>query len=278
MLSRPKKAVKNRTTKIGLVSEAPMIEWPPANEDKLTEGPLLGKAVLITGASRRIGRALALASAQAGADVIIHYRTSTDAAEATRQEIEALGRRSWLLRADFSTPSAVMQLAEQAIRIAPVFGLVNNAAIFGGTTFGQTSLADWESHLAVNLTAPFLLTQAFARLLGAQGEGRVVNVLDWRALRPGADHFAYTISKAALAAMTRAFARALAPGVSVNGLALGAFLPPDDREPDPAIVEGIPAGRWGELREAGEALVFLLAGPAYITGEIVHLDGGRHLL
>ena len=244
----------------------------------VTEASLRGKVVLVTGASRRIGRALAVASARAGADVILHYRTSADLADAARREIEALGRNAWILQADLSKPEQVASLAEQAFQLAPPFGLVNSAALFSGGPFGETSLADWETHLAVNLTAPFLLTQAFARLIGTQQKGRVVNLLDWRASRPGTDHFAYTISKAALAAMTRSLAQSMAPNISVNGLALGAFLPAPGGERDPEVVRRIPAGRWGELHEAGHALVFLLGGPAYVTGEIVHLDGGRHLL
>jgi len=244
----------------------------------VVDTPLSSKVVLITGAARRIGRALAFASAQAGADVIIHYGTSKESAEATRQEIVAMGRSAWTVQADLSRPDEVARLAENAFQLAPVFGLVNNAAIFAGGPFGKTSLADWQEHLAVNLTAPFLLTQSFARLLGPERQGRVVNLLDWRASRPGVDHFAYTVTKAALAAMTRSLALSMAPNVSVTGLALGAFLPPESGGRDPDLVNRIPAGRWGELHEAGHALVFLLAGPAYVTGEIIHLDGGRHLL
>lgn len=240
--------------------------------------PLDKKVILITGAAKRIGRALALASAQAGADVIIHYRTSSGLADTARQEIAAMGRRAWMLQADLSKPEEAMSLMERAFKFAPIFGLVNSAAIFGGGSFGETSLADWDAHIATNLTAPFLLAQTFARLLGPDGEGRVVNLLDWRASKPGPDHFAYTVTKAALAAMTRSLAQSMAPRVSVNGLALGAFLPPKDGELSPEIVDRIPAGRWGTLSEAGDAVVFLLAGPAYITGEIIHLDGGRHLV
>ncbi|MFN2120013.1 MAG: SDR family oxidoreductase, partial [Anaerolineales bacterium] len=103
------------------------------------------------------------------------------------------------------------------------------------------------------------------------------NILDWRALRPDDEHFAYSISKAALGAMTQALAVALAPSVTVNGLALGAILPPEVGAPDHQILKRVPAGRWGNLVEVESALLFLLAGPAYVTGEIIHVDGGRHL-
>ena len=240
--------------------------------------PLGGKTVLVTGAARRIGQAMALASARAGADVILHYHSAAKDAEATRGAITEMGRRAWILRADFSKASEAAALMERAFGLASVYGLVNSAAIFSGATVQETSLADWDAHLAINLTAPFLLTQAFGRLLGSEQPGRVVNLLDWRATQPGTDHFAYTVSKAALAAMTRSLAQSLAPNISVNGLALGAILPPEGTEPDPDIVKRIPAGRWGDPDEVGHALVFLLAGTAYVTGEIIYVDGGRHLL
>jgi pteridine reductase len=132
--------------------------------------------------------------------------------------------------------------------------------------------------MMVNLTAPFLLSQAFASNVEPENHGRIVNILDWRALRPGADHFPYTISKAALTALTSSLAVALAPNITVNGLAFGAILPPSDGAETEKILENVPAGRWANLDEVGEALLFLLNGPSYITGEIIHLDGGRHLI
>jgi len=241
------------------------------------EFPLHEKLILITGASKRIGKAMALACAEAGADVIVHFNTSREPAKTTQREIQALGRRAWILQADLSKPVEVVQLVERASSLGSIFGLVNNAAIFSGGPFRETSIPDWEAHLAVNLTAPFLLTQAFARHVVPEAKGRVVNLLDWRALRPEPSHFAYGISKAGLAAMTRSLAQSLAPNIVVNGLALGAFLPPGDGTRDPSIVERIPAMRWGDLDELTHALLFLLAGPTYITGEIIHVDGGRHL-
>jgi pteridine reductase len=130
----------------------------------------------------------------------------------------------------------------------------------------------------INLTAPFLLSQAFASALPPRESGRIINLLDWRALRPGLDHLPYSISKSALAALTYSLAAALAPRITVNGLALGAVLPPSDGSIDPNILDKVPSGRWADLEEVSQALVFLLNGPAYITGEILHVDGGRHLL
>jgi NAD(P)-dependent dehydrogenase (short-subunit alcohol dehydrogenase family) len=238
--------------------------------------PLNGKTILITGAARRVGRIFALACGRAGANVIIHHGHSPADAESLRNEIASFGPQAWVLAADLSQPESASQLIERASELSPLYGLVNSAAIFESLTLHDTTLDDWNRHLAINLTAPFLLCQAFAK--HAQ-EGRIVNILDWRALRPGADHFPYTITKSALAGMTKSMALALAPNITVNGLALGAILPPaDDPSASEKVIEHVPAQRWSEAKEVEEALLFLLSGPAYITGEVIHLDGGRHLI
>ena len=132
--------------------------------------------------------------------------------------------------------------------------------------------------MRVNLSAPFLLSQRFAEAINPEAQGRIINILDWRALRPGADHLPYTISKAGLAALTRSLAIALAPNITVNGLAFGAILPPSDGGLTQDLLEFVPAKRWADLKEVDQALLFLLTGPSYINGEIIHLDGGRHLV
>ncbi len=242
----------------------------------MIEEPLKGKTVLITGAARRIGRLFALACAQAGADVVIHHGHSDEEAEYVRSEIKEMGRRAWVFKADFSDSSQALGLIPLINESTPLHYLVNNAAIFDSLSFESSSLEKWDRHIAVNLTAPFLLSQSFARQ--AEAGARIVNILDWRALRPGADHFPYTVSKSALAAMTKSMAVALAPKILVNGLALGAILPPSAGITNPDIVKNIPLKRWANEDEIEQALLFLLTSPAYITGEIIHLDGGRHLV
>ncbi|MEW6242107.1 MAG: SDR family oxidoreductase [Chloroflexota bacterium] len=239
---------------------------------------LKGRTVLVTGAARRIGRALAIACARAGADIIIHHGHSEAEARQVQEEIGQIGPQAWVLQADLARADEAARLIEQAVRIRPLFALVNNAAIFERLSAEETTYADWECHLAINLTAPFLLSQAFARQVPEDGRGHIVNVLDFRALKPGADHFPYTISKAALAAMTRSLALAFAPRVAVNGLALGAILPPADGTINPKIEESIPAQKWGALEDVENALMFLLTAAPYIIGEIIHVDGGRHLV
>jgi pteridine reductase len=237
---------------------------------------LRGHAALVTGAGRRLGEAFARALAGAGCDVCLHYGATP--AEALAAELSsAHAVRTAALQADLADAQAAAALVDRAANaLGSIDLLVNSASIFEPLDFGATGLAEWQRHLAVNLTAPFLISQSFARRLG-RAPGAIVNLLDWRALRPGPDHFAYTISKAGLAAMTTSLAQALAPLIRVNGLALGAILPPAGAKADDAPAAAAPLGRWATLQETTDSLLFLLAGPDFITGEILHLDGGRHL-
>ncbi|MCI0608890.1 MAG: SDR family oxidoreductase [Anaerolineae bacterium] len=237
---------------------------------------LMDKCILVTGSARRVGRIFALACARAGADVVIHHGHSDTEAEKVRDEIKGLGRNTWIFKADLSDSSQALGLIPRINESTPLHGLVNSAAIFEPLSLEQITFEKWERHISINLTAPFLLSQAFARQ--AQEGGRIVNILDWRALRPGADHFPYTISKASLAAMTKSLAVALAPNIPVNGLALGAILPPSDGARNPEIIKNVPMKRWANENEIEQALIFLLTSPEYITGEIIHVDGGRHLV
>jgi pteridine reductase len=242
----------------------------------MTEQPLRKKTVLITGAARRLGRLFALACARAGADIVIHHGHSDSDAETLLHEIYGLGRQAWVFQADLTDSSQTQNLIPLINCSTPIHFLINNAAIFDSLSFESSSLENWNQHLATNLTAPFILSQAFAHQ--AEDDARIINILDWRALRPGADHFPYTISKSALAAMTKSLAVALAPKIIVNGLALGAILPPSNGAKNPDILKNIPLKRWANENEVEQALLFLLTSPAYITGEIIHVDGGRHLV
>lgn len=239
---------------------------------------LNGKNILITGAARRIGRSMALAIARAGGTVIIHYGHSEEDARTLLDTISELGGSAHLLQADLGDLEQTAQLITRAYKFGKLDALVNNASIFEPIDWKTTDLDSWNRHISINLTSPFLLCQAFANQLPPGQPGQIINILDWRALRPGVDHLPYTISKAGLAALTRSLAISLAPNIRVNAIAFGAILPPSDGADTTDILKNVPAGRWADLEEVTQTLFFLLDGPPYITGEIIHLDGGRHLV
>jgi len=239
---------------------------------------LADRKILITGAARRIGRSLALAAAREGANLIIHHNQSAAEAASLQKEIEDLGTQAVIYQCDFSCPEEVQDFANQALMNGDVDSIVNNASIFSDQDWETTSVDSWNRHQQINLLAPFLISQAFAQRLPSSQPGRIINILDWRALRPGPDHLPYTISKAGLAALTKSLAISLAPNIIVNGLALGAILPPSDGSEVEDLVSSLPVPRWADLEEVEDAMIFLLSGPDYITGEIIHVDGGRHLI
>jgi len=239
---------------------------------------LSGHTILITGGARRLGRTLALSAAKAGADILLHHAHSLLEANQTAEEIRAMGRKVWIVQANLLDNTEIQKVIETSFSLAPLTALINNAAIFKAVDLENTSLTDWNEHLQINLTAPFLVSQAFAKYYAGEEPGRILNILDWRAFRPGKDHFPYTISKAALAAMTKSMALALAPRILVNGIALGAILPPSDEEYSENLIKNVPMKRWSDPEEMSELVNFLLLAPSYITGEIIHLDGGRHLV
>lgn len=240
--------------------------------------PLKGQTVLITGAARRLGNFMALTISKVGCNVIVHYNNSKEQAEALVKAVQQIGSKAWLVGADISTEKGLLQLSEDAFSITPVTAIINNASIFTNETFSETTLSTWQENLQVNLTAPFVLSQSYARHLQPELTGRIINMLDWRSLRPGKDHFAYTVSKAALASMTKSMALSLAPKIVVNAIALGAILPPENENSDPTILEKVPLKRWAKLEELGSLLLYLLIAPPSLTGQIIHLDGGRQLI
>lgn len=252
--------------------------------------------VVVTGSARRLGREIALSLADAGYSLILHSTAHTNEAANTLAEVKAKGVNAIHIAADFNKPEEAAIIFEKLFLVdSSIFALINNASIFKGSGFLESNIIEWQQNLNINLTAPYLISRRFAEMMKGR-EGRIINMLDWRALRPGRDHFAYTVSKAALASMTKAMALALAPDITVNGLALGAILPPADSgdkisnhnnidgtlkniaaESD-AILRPVPAGRWAKIGEVTDTIKFLLSGPSYITGEIIHIDGGRHLV
>ncbi len=249
------------------------------------------RAALVTGAGRRIGRAIALDLAEAGWAVAVHYSASAQAAEAVVAEIEAGGGRAVALKAELSDEAQVAALVPDATAaLGPLGCLINNAASFENDSVETADRASWDRHMEVNLRAPFVLTQAFARALpetagGAAGGatdgpagGVVINLLDQRVWNPTPFFISYTLSKAGLWALTQTLALALAPRIRVNGIGPGPALPSPRQTPEQFARQcaGMPLGRGTNPAEICAAVRFILAAKA-MTGQMIALDGGQHL-
>ncbi|HHC07390.1 MAG TPA: SDR family oxidoreductase [Actinobacteria bacterium] len=239
---------------------------------------LAGRNALVTGAAVRVGRAIAEALADAGADVFVHYRSSADAAIETVESLRARGVRAVAGAADLADPAEARRLVDRATaELGPISLLVNSASGFPTDTLEDVTPEGWRRTLEVTLTAPVFLTQAFAEWL--DGDGAVVNVTDARTLQPYRTHFSYIVAKGGLDTFTRAAALALAPRIRVNAVALGVILPPpgEDDAYVGRLAERLPLGRPGGTRPVADAVVCLLRND-FATGEILRIDGGGHLL
>lgn len=239
-----------------------------------------GRVALVTGGARRVGRALSLALASAGADVVVNYFRSAEAAEETAAEITALGRRAIAVHADVSLRTEAREMVR---RTDNVFGrldvLVNNASTFESTPFLGVSEDEWDRVLDVNLKGPFLLTQAAAPLLRQDGGGVIVNIADLSALQPWPSYAPHSVSKAGLAHLTRVTARALAPDIRANCIVPGTVLPPESADADERrrSRERTALKRIGDPDHVARTLLYLI-GNDFVTGESVVVDGGRMLL
>jgi len=240
---------------------------------------LHGKVALVTGGAVRLGKALALALADEGMRVALHYGESAAAAEETVAAIRNAGGEAAAFQADLRQADRTARLVED---VAESFGqvdiLVNSAAIFKPGDLADTTEALWDDHFSINLKAPFFLCRAFAAQLGKERSGQIVNIVDWRATRPDSHYLAYTLTKAALVTMTRSLAQALAPNIRVNAIAPGAILPPpgEDRAYLDRLATGIPLRRAGSTDDVARALIYLLTAD-FVTGEMLFVTGGEHL-
>lgn len=241
---------------------------------------LQGKAAIVTGGAVRLGRAISLALAEAGAAVCVHYGHSARDADEVAAFIVSRGGQATVVQADLQEPGAAAETI--AAHAVGQFGradiLVNSAAIFEPGSLDSTTDEHWDRHFAINLKAPFFLSQSFVRRLAPSQEAQIVNIVDWRALRPKPDHLAYTLTKSGLVTMTRILAQELAPTVRVNAIAPGAILPPPDmdRTTFDQLAGRIPLRRTGHPRDVVEALLFLLHCD-FLTGEVLHVTGGEQL-
>lgn len=241
--------------------------------------PTSPRTALVTGAAKRVGRAVALGLAQDGYAVAIHHKTSAADADSVVKEITQAGGRAIAVACDLADERQTAGLLDQvSAQLGPLGLLVNNASLFERDEALDTTRAGWDAHMAINLRAPFVLTQAFARQLPAECHGNVINLLDERVLNLTPHFTSYTLSKAGLWTLTQTLALALAPRIRVNGIGPGPVLP-SPRQTAAQFArqyESLPLRRPVGLEEIVAALRFILAVPS-MTGQILLLDGGQHL-
>lgn len=234
----------------------------------------------MTGAARRIGRAIALGLAGDGWHTVVHYHRSGEAAAETVAAIEARGGRATAIAADLSDPAAAARLVAAAGAATGGLGaLVNNASMFAADDIATVDAADFDATMAVNLRAPVLLSRAFAENLPAGAAGVIVNLLDQKLVNPNPDFLSYTLSKYGLGGLTTTLALALGPRIRVCGVAPGLTLPSANQTPDQfaAVQARTPLGRGATVDDIAGAVRYLVAAVA-VTGEVVLVDGGQHLV
>lgn len=249
---------------------------------------LNGRVAMVTGGAVRIGATISRALARAGCDVVVHFAHSREAAEKLVGEIRELGRTAWAVGADFGRDGAAAANAlfrDVLRRVPSVDILVNNASIFGHESLVGTTAEVWRRYCAINLEAPLFLCRAFAEHVATHPTtanvhdrvvAKIVNILDWRALRPVSGGTAYVVTRAALAGLTVHLAAQLAPRMTVNGVAPGAILPPPGGEQRDLERRArlVPLRRPGCPQDVADAVLYLLRAD-FVTGEILHVTGGE---
>jgi pteridine reductase len=237
-----------------------------------------GKIALITGAARRVGKAIALALADRGAHVAITYNSSSAEAAATLREIEARGVQGMALKGNITRSGDVDTFVHQVIeRFGRIDILVNNASNYYKTPFETLTEDQWDDLVGTNLKGTFLVSKRVGDEMLKAGSGKIINLADWAGFRPYQDYLPYCVAKAGVIALTTALAKTLAPHIQVNAVAPGPVMLPEDfsdslRE---AIVRATPLKRIGAPSDIAQTVVFLVEGSDFITGAIIPVDGGR---
>ena len=237
---------------------------------------LRGKTALVTGAAKRLGRAIGLALARHGASVVIHYHHSADEAASLLKDVEALGVTGWLVQADLADPGQVELLFDRAVGLAgPIDILINNASSWPKETIWQVSDQSLHTAMQVHALAPLVLSRGLAR---QNRPGHIINMLDARVTGCDKDHAAYLLSKRALLTLTSMLALELAPAVAVNAIAPGLILPPAGQDETylQRLAHTNPMNRCGGPEDVTEAVLFLLSS-RFVTGQVLYIDGGFHM-
>jgi pteridine reductase len=240
--------------------------------------PLRGKTAVVTGAARRIGRAISTALGAEGVNVVIHdHRSLHGECQDLCDELERAGVGSWIVSADFEKPRDYKSFIERSLKAAGNLDiLVNNAAVFEEDTIKDADFGSLVRHMQINAWAPLVLIRDFARLAG---RGKVINLLDTRVTGYDWMHVSYILSKHALYLLTKMTAIEFAPRVVVNAVAPGLILPPpgSDVKYLRDLAKAVPLKKHGSPRDIVDTVLFLLKS-GFITGQVVHVDGGRHLM
>ena len=245
------------------------------------ERSLEGRVAVVTGAGTRLGRAIAEGLGLRGASVVVHYASSRGGAEQAAQAIRAAGPRAELVQADITDSAAVARVFEVADQLGGCDVLVNSAALFDKRPFTEIDDHSWRKIIDTDLTAPFYCCRAAAKAMRAKGRGDIVNIVDiGGGIKPWRGYAHYCTAKAGLAMLTRCLALELAPEIRVNAIAPGAILFPEGKKSDEErsrTLAAIPMQRTGTTEEVVEAITFLVAGPQFVTGQVLAVDGGRSL-
>ncbi len=239
--------------------------------------PLRGQTALITGAAKRIGRAIALAYASAGSDIAITYRKSSAEAEETLHELESLGIKASVHRCDLDDAAAIKQVVANVVMDHGRLDLlVNNAGKFASSALEDITADEWDSMFATNTRGPFLMAQAaFPHLRAARG--RIVNIGSLGGIHPWATHGHYCTSKAALHMLSKTMAKAWAPEISVNCVAPGMIVQGEVGAAYQSFADKTPMKRNGTAADVAQAALFFATGPHFITGQLLAVDGGLGL-
>lgn len=234
--------------------------------------------VLVTGAGRRVGRAIAVALGASGMRVVVHYNGSAEGAHETARSIRERGGLATIVQADLTDAAAAEQLIDRTLDAeGALWALVNSAAVMLRTPVGETTTAEWEAMFALNVRAPYFLAQRAAPAL-RESHGAIVNIADLAAFESWPAYVPHGMTKAAIVQMTRGLAHALAPDVRVNAVAPGAVLLPEGWTAADAehLRKTTPLQRLGTPQDVAGAVVYLLEAD-YVTGEVIRVDGGRHV-
>ena len=243
-------------------------------------GQVTRPVALITGGAKRVGRAIVERLGAAGFDVVFTYLTSRREASELQEKLESAGRRCMAVQVDLTDPTAAKDLIHRSLtsRFDRLDVLVNNASLYEPGELAQVTVEQMRRLTAVHVESPLLLSQTFAPLL-RQSKGRIINMADLMAERPWPKYLAYCVSKAGLASLTVALARALAPDVTVNAIAPGVVEWADEFPPSARAqyLKRVPLARAGTPQDVAELVHFLCTSGSYITGQVIHLDGGRSI-